>query len=111
MSRVAAIKDYIEFATMIGGLLKSAGHEVWAATPPVDWDALLNFDPDVVVIGFFRQRTAYNRPIENFEQDICGVATLEAIDDYPAIRVKPILAIGNGVEPHEIPRAFRFDAF
>jgi uncharacterized protein YbaR (Trm112 family) len=111
MSRIAAIKDYREFAVMIGGLLEDAGHEVLRDSPPVDWERLVDFDPDLVVIGFFRRRTAYNRAIEDFDRDILGGETLRAIESYPAIRVKPILAIGNGVEAREIPNEFRFDAF
>lgn len=111
MGKVAVIKDYVEFAIMLGSLLESEGHQVLTASPPVDWDAVLDFGPDLTVIGFFRQRRAHDRPIEDFEKDVFGTETLRAIEAYPAIRVKPLLAIGNGVEADELPEDFRVDDF
>jgi hypothetical protein len=111
MARVAAIKDFYEYALMIGALCKAAGHEVHTTSPPIDFEQVVGFHPDVLVVGLFRRRTAFNRPIGNPDEDIIGLASCREIEQYPAIKVKPILLLGNGIEELEVPSWVHYDVF
>lgn len=111
MARVAAIKDFHEYALMIGALCEAAGHEVYTTSPPIDFERVVTFHPDVLVVGLFRRRAAYNRPIADPDADIIGLASCREIEQYPAIKLKPILLLGNGIEELEVPSWVHYDVF
>jgi hypothetical protein len=111
MARVVAIKDFHEYAIMIGALCEAAGHEVYTTSPPIDFEQVVNFRPDVLVVGLFRRRAAFNRPIADPDADIIGLTSCREIEQYPAIKLKPILLLGNGIEELEVPSWVHYDVF
>lgn len=111
MAKVACLKDFYEYAVMIAALCECGGHTAFKSQHPVDFEAVIDFGPDLVVLGLFRKRSAYNRPLVNLEEDVLGLATARDIESYPAIRVKPILLLGNGIEAREVPDWFHYDLF
>ncbi len=111
MAKVACVKDYLEYARMIAALVREEGHEALAMAPPVDFDRLLDFGPQVLVIGLFRQRCAFNRPIQDLPKDVLGLVTLRELEAYPAIRTLPLIVLGNGIEEHEVPTTMNYDLY
>lgn len=111
MAKVAIIKPYFEYAKMIGALVEEGGHETLLEVPPVDWERVMNFGPEALVTGVFRKRIAFNRPIENFKDEVLGSDIVETIQSYPAIWSTPTLLLGNAVEERDVPLTLRYDLF
>jgi len=111
MARIACLKDFHEYALMIGALAREGGHEVYVGNPPLNFEQLVDFNPQAIVIGLFRKRTAFNRPIEDLEQDVLGLETLRQLEDYPALRSIPLVILGNGIEENEVPTTLNYDLF
>lgn len=97
---------------MIAALAREeGGHEVYGKAPPIDFEELIDFGPDVIVMGLFRRRSAFNRPIEDLQRDVLGLETLTELENYPAIAVVPIVILGNGIEEFEVPLHLNYDLF
>lgn len=111
MAKVAAIKDFYEYALMIGCLCEHGGHTVLAQSPPVDFEAVARFGPDALVVGLFRKQAAFDRPIVDAAEDIFGLETAREVEEYPAMRMTPLLLLGNGIVEREVPNWFHYDLF
>ena len=96
---------------MAAAPLRSAGHEVLIATIPIDWEQVIDFGPQVVIIALYRKEHAQNGPIQNFETDVLGVKALLEAEEYPAVQVLPILLVGQGVQEGDVPTSLHYDLF
>jgi hypothetical protein len=111
MARIAVLDDYEDHAMIFSAPLKLAGHETLEEVTPIDWERVVQFRPEVVCIVMYRNRVAFNRPIDNPATDILGYEAIEAVEQYPAIQVVPILLVGNAVEEADIPSNINYDLF
>lgn len=111
MAKVACLKDFHEYALMIGALAREGGHEAYIDNPPLDFERLVDFGPEVLVTGLFRKRAAVNRPIRDLEEDVLGLDTLRQLEGYPALRIVPLAILGNSIEEHEVPTTLNYDLF
>lgn len=111
MARVAIIDDYPEYAEMAARPLREAGHHLHIDTAPIDWEALVEFQPQVLVVGLSRAEGAIGRPIEVPERDILGYKALKETEMYPAIQVVPIVLAALGLLEREVPTAVPYDLF
>lgn len=111
MSKIAILDDFVEYAQMAAAPLKQAGHETLIALAPIDFERVLDFGPDVVVLGLYRKAHAFDRPIESLESDVLGFAPLVEMERYPAINVLPIVLLGHGVSEQDLETTVKYDAF
>jgi len=96
---------------MLAGPLVEAGHETFVETIPVDFERIVRFGPQVIVLGIRRQDRARGRAIEDPERDILGYRAMLEVENYPAFSTIPILILGSGLDEHEIPTRIRYDLF
>jgi hypothetical protein len=110
MPRIAVINQQRVLAEMFAGPLVQAGHEVLTLGVPIDFEALLRFEPALIVIGLDRSQKAANRPIES-PDDMVGYAAIAEMETYPAIAVVPILLVANAVTARDVSTRLPYDAF
>ncbi|HEY9721358.1 MAG TPA: hypothetical protein V6D47_05050 [Oscillatoriaceae cyanobacterium] len=108
---VAILDDYEAYAELLAGPLLRAGHGVMIELAPIDFERLVQFGPNVVSIGLYRRRDAYDRPIESVEKDIVGYQPLIDMECYPAINVLPLVLIGTGLVEKDVPTTLNYDLF
>jgi hypothetical protein len=111
MSKVAVLNDFIEYAEMAALLMRAEGHEVMTTIVPIDWEKILAFKPDVLVLSIYRREAAINRPIVDPLKDVAGYAALLETQNFPIIQVIPTLIIAWGVNEYDIPIKVNYDRF
>lgn len=111
MARIVVVDDIEVFARMLAAPLKDAGHHVMVETMPIDFDRIVDFAPEAIVVGVGRQRNAIGKPIEEPERDILGYQALCLLEAYPALAIVPIALIGSCVLEQEIPTKLNYDLF
>jgi len=112
MARVAIIDAFQTMAKMLASVLREAGHEVLTELIPVDFERILHFDPQVIVVSLYRMNKAFDRPIDRAERDILGFIPLISMDQYPALNFcVPIALLGTGLHERDIPAGVDYDVF
>lgn len=111
MARVAIIDSFQTIAQMLASVLGEAGHEVLTELIPVDFERLLHFAPQVIVVSLYRMNKAFDRPIECAELDILGYVPLVSKDRYPALSYVPTALLGTGLHERDIPEGADYDVF
>jgi hypothetical protein len=110
VTRVVVIDHQTSYAVALSGPLLAAGHEVMAVAPPLDFEGILEFRPQVIVLALGRRQEAFGRPIQGYE-DILGYQALVEMESYPAISILPIALIGRCLLEREIPLKLNYDLF
>lgn len=108
---VAVLDDYEVYAELLAGPLLRAGNGVMIELAPIDFERLLHFAPNVISVGLYRRKDAYDRPIESVEKDVVGFQPLIDMENYPAINVVPLVLIGTGLVEKDVPTALNYDLF
>lgn len=111
MPRVAVLDDLVEVADILGAPLKGEGFEVMAALTSVDFERVLKFKPQLIILGVHRRVSAFDRPIRNLEADVFGYKPLVEMEHYPAISVIPIILISTGLIEQDLPTSLNYDSF
>ncbi len=111
MAKVAVLNDFEVYAELLAGPLIRAGHVVMIELGPIDFERVLNFGPNVVSLGLYRKKYAFDRPIARFDADVVGYQPLEDMERYPAINVIPLILIGTGLQEKDIPTKLNYDLF
>lgn len=112
MAKVAIINDVALNARMMAVPLEEAGHEVIVEAEPVDFERIMRFGPQVVVLALWRQAHAIGHPIRSFAADVLGAGHVRAVEDYPALGLLPILIVGNSLKEEEVPcQGLSYDLF
>ena len=111
MKKIAVLNDAIEVADMLAAPLRGQGYEVMTALSSVDFEAVLNFGPGLIVLGVHRRAAAFDRPIRSLDADVFGVKPLMDMEHYPAISVIPILLVSTGIKERDLPTSVNYDAF
>lgn len=112
MARVAIIDAFQTLAQMLASVLREAGHEVLTEIIPIDFERLLHFAPQVIVVSVYRMNKAFDRPIESPERDILGFIPLVSMGEYPALATcVPVVLVGTGLHERDIPDTLDYDLF
>lgn len=111
MHRIAVLNDMLEIADMLATPLRGEGYEVLTDITSIDFERVLKFKPELIVLGLHRRIRAYDRPIESLEKDIFGFKPLADMEHYPAISVVPIMLVATGVQEKDIPTSLNYDSF
>src|SRR5690348_6679200 len=96
MPRVAVLDDVAELADILAAPLKVEGFEVMTSLTSIDFEEVINFNPELIILGVHRRISAFDRPIGNLEADVYGFKPLVDMEHYPAISVIPILLVSTG---------------
>ncbi|MDB5098710.1 MAG: hypothetical protein JWM80_3131 [Cyanobacteria bacterium RYN_339] len=111
MSKIAVLNDVMEFANILAAPLKGEGHEMMCEVTSIDFERVMNFKPELIILGLHRRIDAFDRPIENIEADVFGFKPLVDMERYPAISVIPILLFTTGLKEQDIPTTVNYDSF
>lgn len=107
---MAVIDDIHTLVRMLAAPLQERGHRVHDQTVPIDFERIMKFGPEVVIIGLARKAEAENRPIRGVE-DLVGYQALVDVDAYPAINVLPVMLVGIGLREDDLPIRIPYDLF
>lgn len=110
MGSIGVVSDYAEAIVAVSRLL-TPGHQLVPITYPFDLTSLKAHPTDAFVVPVFRKPTAIGRPIENFLTDLVGAEPLQVLSGLPEVLAHPILILGFGVLPSEIPKHIPYYAF
>lgn len=111
MAKIAVLDDSEEHVRMVAAPLRVAGHEVLTMTVPLDFDKLIDFAPNVLTLGLARRKEAYDRPIRDPVEDLIGYRSLREIEDYPALRIIPLIIIGTAIQEKDVSTKINYDLF
>ncbi|HEY9855870.1 MAG TPA: hypothetical protein V6D05_09055 [Stenomitos sp.] len=112
MARVAIIDGFQTMGKMLASVLREGGHEVLTEVIPVDFERILHFGPQVIVVSLYRMNKAFDRPIESAERDVLGFIPLISLDQYPALNAYvPVTLLGTGLHERDIPENVDYDLF
>ena len=111
MARVLCIDDYPLYAEMVGAMLRSHGHTVQTAIVPLDLDAALEFDPQVILLNLVRKAEALGRAIARFEDDVDGAQAMLALARHARAARLPLIVTALAVDAAALPPELRHDAF
>lgn len=111
MARVAVIDDQEACAEMVAAPLILAKNTVLTELVPIDWERVLAFKPQVIVLAVRRADHAYDRPVENPEKDITGHRAIVQMEDYPAILAIPLILTGFALHERDVPTKLPYDLF
>lgn len=78
---------------------------------PLDFEELIQFAPQAIVVGLYRNAEAFDRPVVDWTQDVLGYTPLTQMEQYPAINLMPIMLIGGGLREKDIPTTISYDIF
>lgn len=111
MASVGIINDYSEVVVAISHLI-TPGHEVGRFTFPHDLDELASMErPAVIVAVIFRHPHAFDRPIEDFDQDVSGGPLLRKLSANPAFQGRPLIIFGIGVSSSDVPDEVHYHSY
>lgn len=114
VSRIVVIDDFKEYAEMTATPLRQAGHEVLTMASeegPLEIERLIQFGPQAIVVGLYRNAQAFDRPIVDWTQDVLGYTPLSQLEKDPTINVLPIMLVGGGLREADIPTTLAYDLF
>lgn len=111
MPRVAVLNDILEVANILAAPLRGEGYEVMTDLTAIDFERVLSFKPQLIILGVHRKIGAFNRPIRSLEDDVLGFKPLVDMERYPAISVIPIILISTGLLERDIPTTVNYDSF
>lgn len=111
MARVAILDDFPEYGEMLAAPLIASGHDVLIELTPIDFERILSFEPQVIVLGLYRKDTAFCKPISEAKTDVLGYQPLIEMESYPAVNSLPIMLIGHCLVEDEIPTKINYDIF
>lgn len=111
MLRIALLNDHQMVLTALEAPLIQAGHQVRSDVSPIDWEAVVRFDPQVIIAGISRSREAVGRAILDPSEDAVGYRALLDMRNYPAITAVPIVLVGMGIDERELPVPTHYDLF
>lgn len=111
MLNIVLLNDHPMVLKALEGPLTEAGHRVLADVSPIDWDAVVHFEPQVIVAGISRSKEAAGRPIADPAEDVIGYRALMDLRQYPAITAVPIAIVGMGIDERELPVPTHYDLF
>ncbi|HEY9898699.1 MAG TPA: hypothetical protein V6D00_05910 [Pantanalinema sp.] len=111
MAKIAILDDFLALARLTAGPLSVAGYDVRSWASPIDFDEVMDFGPDLIEINLYRNKTAFDCPIMNLEEDVLGFKPLNELKKYPAAHITPILLVGIGILEVSIPTDLKYDMF
>jgi Zn finger protein HypA/HybF involved in hydrogenase expression len=111
MQRVAVLDDVLAVADILAAPLRVAGYDVLTDLTSIDFERVLNFKPELIILGLHRRIAAFDRPIQRVEEDLFGIKPLQDMEHYPAISVMPILLVSTGLKEADIPTSVNYDSF
>lgn len=115
LARMVIINDFEEYAQMDAAPLRQRGHDVLIQITEdarrVDFERIVDFGPGVISVGLYRQEQAFDRPIRSFEEDVLGYVPIRQMEEYPAIRVVPLLLVGHCIREEDVPTLLPYDIF
>jgi hypothetical protein len=111
MRRVAVLDDVVEVADILAAPLRGEGYEAMTELTSVDFERVINFKPELIILGVHRRVCAFDRPIRNLEDDVYGFKPLVDMEHYPAISVIPIILISTGIKESDLPTTLNYDVF
>lgn len=111
MRRVAVLDDVIEVADILAAPLREERYEVMTSLTSIDFEAIINFGAQLIILGVHRRVSAFDRPIRNLEADVFGFKPLVDMEHYPAISVIPIILISTGLKESDLPTSLNYDLF
>lgn len=111
MRKIAVLNDVAEVAEILAAPLKGQSYEVMTAITSVDFERVINFGPELIVLGVHRRIAAFDRPIQNLEADVYGFKPLVDMEHYPAISIIPIILISTGLKESDLPTSLNYDSF
>ena len=111
MHKIAVLNDVLEVSDMLAVPLRDKGYEVMIDLTSIDFERVLAFRPELIILGLHRRVCAFDRPIKNLEADMFGFKPLVDMEHYPAISVIPILLLSTGIKEQDIPTSINYDSF
>ena len=114
MAKFVVIDDYVEYAETGAEILRRGGHEVLALATenaPIDFEQIIEFAPKVIVLGLYKRRIAFGRPVRDPNEDVLGFSILKQMEAYPAINVLPIILAGSCLNEDDLPTTVNYDLF
>lgn len=111
MFKVASINESHDYAAMVSALCETEGHRTFTSIWPVDAEKLAVFEPDLLILGLFRQPHAFDRPLHHPEQDVAGLDVARALDRCESVRTTPVLILGHGIGEAALPGWLHYDLF
>jgi hypothetical protein len=102
MAKVALIDDHLELLDAYATPLTAAGHTVLCERVPLDFEAVLSFQPQVLLVGLSRAAA---------EGPIIGYQALAEMEAYPAIQTLPIILVGHDLQERDVPTTVNYDLF
>ncbi len=112
MARVVIVDAFQTMAQMLASGLRADGHVVLTEVIPIDFERILHFAPQVIVVSLYRMNKAFDRPVVSAERDVLGYIPLISMDQYPALQAcVPIILLGTGLHERDIPAGVDYDLF
>ncbi|MFN3429340.1 MAG: hypothetical protein ACK46X_05250 [Candidatus Sericytochromatia bacterium] len=111
MPRIVVLDDVLEVANILAAPLRGEGYEVMTDLTAIDFERVLSFKPQLIILGVHRRVEAFNRPIRQLEDDVFGFKPLVDMERYPAISVIPIILVSTGLQERDIPTTVNYDSF
>lgn len=111
MLRVAVLDDHPDLVDSLGSPLIRARHRVHTQVAPVDFEEIMAFAPQVIVVGVSRKPESVGRIGVLEPDDIYGYKAISGMQAYPAIALVPILVVGVGLFEPEFPWRLNYDLF
>lgn len=110
MARIGVINDYPEVVVAISHLL-TPGHDVNCLTFSDGVKAFEADVPGVVVVVIFRHPEAFDRPIQDFEDDVSGGALLRQLNHNPILSEVPLIIFGIGISAKDVPKDIKYHSY
>lgn len=111
MHKIVVLNDVLEVADILAAPLRREGYDVLTDLTSVDFERVLNFKPELIILGVHRRICAFDRPIASLEEDVYGFKPLVDMEHYPAISVIPIILLSTGLKEQDIPTSVNYDSF
>lgn len=111
MARVVILDDLQEAIAILAPPLAAQGHDLLSDVSPIDFERIMRFRPDVILLNLYRRIEAFDRPIGEIRADIEGFDLLLEMEQYPAIGVIPIILLGNCLQEKDVPTSVNYDLF
>jgi CheY-like chemotaxis protein len=111
MRKIAVLNDIPEFARILAAPLREQGYDMLTEVASIDFERLLRFAPDLIILCLNRRRNTFNRPLKSIEEDVIGFKPLVEMEQYPAINIIPILLVTTGLNEQDLPTTVNYDAF
>lgn len=111
MAKITVVDDSPMVLEQLVEPLVRAGYRVLSELAPVDFDEVMHFGAQLIVVGLDRSKSARNRSIGDPMVDIIGYKALVEMEQYPAINLVPIMLAAHGIDEADIPTTLNYDLF